>query len=95
MKRTLPTVLLATLLLSSCATLLFPERRGQSKGNVDPNAVVMDLLLLPFWIVPGVVAFIVDYATGALYLPEGAEGGEGPIFGPDAPFSINKKKSKE
>jgi len=47
--------------------------------------------LLPFWIVPGVVAFIVDFTTGAVYLPEGVEGGEGPIFGPDAPLTINKR----
>ena len=91
MKRALTSVLLATFLVSSCATILFPERRGQPHGKLDPNALVMDAGMLIFWIVPGVVAFLVDYATGAIYLPPGAEEGEGPIFGPNAPLSINAR----
>jgi hypothetical protein len=89
MKKTLIAALLGGWLCTSCATLLFPERRGQPKGDLDPNAILMDAGMLIFWIIPGVVAYIVDFATGAIYLPPGVEGGEGPIFGPDAPFSIN------
>jgi hypothetical protein len=89
MKKILTVALLGSLLLSSCATLVFPERRGQPKGKLDPNAMVMDAGMLLFWIIPGVVAYIVDFTTGAIYLPPGVEEGQGPIFGEDAPLSIN------
>ena len=85
MRSRLLTVLLALplfLQLSGCGTLLFNERRGQpAAGKVDPNVLIMDGLLLFAFVVPGVVGFIVDYHTGALYLPRGVERGEGPILG--------------
>jgi hypothetical protein len=84
-----PWLLLALLVpLASCGTLLFPERRDQERGKVDPNVVVMDASLLIFWIVPGVVAFAVDLITGAIYLPPGMTRGEGPLFGEDALFDL-------
>ena len=67
--------------LSGCGTLLFSERRGQEDGKIDPNVAIMDASLLIFYVLPGVVAFIVDYTTGALYLPPDVERGEGPIIG--------------
>jgi hypothetical protein len=30
--------------------------------------------------VPGLVAYGIDFYTGAIYLPEGIEKGEGPLF---------------
>lgn len=66
--------------LQGCGTLLFPERRGQESGHVDPNIVLLDALGLVLFIVPGLVSFIVDFATGAIYLPPGVERGEGPFF---------------
>jgi hypothetical protein len=71
---------LLTLQLSSCGTLMFQERRGQEAGNMDPNVVVLDGIGLLFFIVPGLVAFAVDFSTGAIYLPPGVEKGEGPFF---------------
>jgi hypothetical protein len=82
--RSLACALAALFLASSCGLLLFPERKGQDSGKYDPNVLVMDASLLIFWIVPGVVAYVVDFATGCAYLPPGVTKGEGPQFGVDA-----------
>ena len=66
--------------LSSCGTLIFPERQGQSSGKLDPNVLILDGFGLLFFIVPGLVAFAVDFATGAIYLPPGVKRGEGPFI---------------
>jgi hypothetical protein len=55
--------------LASCGTLLYPERRGQPPGRLDPGVAVLDGVGLLLFFVPGAVAFIVDFATGAIYLP--------------------------
>ncbi|MEW6073970.1 MAG: hypothetical protein AB1726_15420 [Planctomycetota bacterium] len=72
--------LLLFLQITACGTLMFEERRGQSGGKIDPNVVILDGLGLLFFIVPGLVAYIVDFTTGAIYLPPGEERGEGPFF---------------
>ena len=58
----------------SCGTILYPERRGMPAGRIDPTVVVMDGILLLFFFVPGVIAFAVDFATGAIYLPPSGYG---------------------
>ena len=55
----------------SCGTIMYPERRGMPGGRIDPTVVIMDGILLLFFFVPGVIAFAVDFATGAIYLPPG------------------------
>jgi hypothetical protein len=55
--------------LASCGTILHPERRGQPPGRLDPGIVILDAVGLLLFLVPGVVAFAVDFATGAIYLP--------------------------
>jgi hypothetical protein len=55
--------------LTSCGTLLYPERRGQPVGRLDVGVVALDGVGLLLFLVPGVIAFIVDFATGAIYLP--------------------------
>ena len=55
------------LALNSCGTLLYPERKGRSGGRVDPAVIVMDGLLCLVFLLPGVVAFAVDFSTGAIY----------------------------
>jgi hypothetical protein len=55
--------------LASCGTLLYPERRGQTGGRIDAGVAVMDGIGLLLFIVPGVIAFVVDFSTGAIYLP--------------------------
>jgi hypothetical protein len=62
------TILLACQ-LASCGTLLYPERRGQPAGRLDAGVVVLDGVGLLLFLVPGVIAFAVDFATGTIYLP--------------------------
>lgn len=66
--------------LSGCGSLMFAERNGQDSGKLDPNVVLLDGIGLLFFILPGVVAYAVDFATGAIYLPPGVEKGEGPFW---------------
>lgn len=76
-------VLSAALLsqLSACGTLFYPERRGQIDGRIDPAIVAFDAIGLLFYIIPGLIAFGVDFATGAIYLP-------------DAKYSVARKCSR-
>ncbi len=53
----------------SCGTIFYPERRGQPGGKVDVNIALLDSIGLLLFIVPGVIAFAVDFSTGAIYLP--------------------------
>ena len=70
-RRTLAAALAAVITFNavSCGTIMYPERRGMPAGRIDPTVVIMDGILLLFFFVPGVVAFAVDFATGAIYLP--------------------------
>ena len=66
-----------TALLSSCGTIIYPDRVNQEeRGNLDPLVIILDGVGLFFFIIPGVVAFAVDFTTGAIYLPEGKESGD-------------------
>ena len=64
--------------IASCGTIIHPERVGQTqRGRLDPSIVLLDGLGLLCFFIPGVVAFVVDFATGAIYLPAGqADSGE-------------------
>ena len=64
--------------LYGCGTLIYPERRGQKTGRVDVGIALLDALWLLVFIVPGVVAFAVDFTTGAIYLPGGTKKSSGP-----------------
>ncbi len=57
--------------VSGCGYILHPERRHQSVkgGRIDAGIAVLDGLLLFFGILPGVVAFAVDFTTNTIYLP--------------------------
>ena len=57
--------------LTSCGTLLYTERRGQTGGRIDPTVAIMDGIGVLFFVVPGLIAFAVDFYTGAIYLPAG------------------------
>ncbi len=63
------TVMAVTLCATSCGTILYPDRRGQSAGQIDAGVAVLDGLGLLFFLIPGVIAFAVDFTTGAIYLP--------------------------
>lgn len=66
-------VLAAVLLaqLSGCGTLFYPDRRGQLKGQIDPAIAALDAIGILFFVIPGLIAFAIDFGTGAIYLPEG------------------------
>ena len=66
-------VVVAALLtqLSACGSIFFPDRRGQIDGKIDPMIAVLDAVGLLFYVIPGLIAFGVDFATGAIYFPPG------------------------
>ena len=72
--KTVTGVVLVSLILqaSACGTLMYPERRGQRSGEIDVKVAIFDGIGLIFFIIPGVVAYIVDFGTGAIYLPSGS-----------------------
>lgn len=65
--------------LAGCGTILHPERRGQPAGRLDWKIVALDGLGLLFFFIPGVIAFAVDFATGAIYLPPSYVGSAPPV----------------
>jgi len=67
---------------TACGTLFYPDRRGQIDGRIDPAIVAFDAIGLLFYVIPGLIAFGVDFATGAIYLP-------------DAKYSVAPEKLKD
>jgi hypothetical protein len=67
----LSTFLVAIFLLQvvGCGTIMYPDRRGQTAGRIDPGVAILDGVGLLLFLIPGVIAFGVDFATGAIYLP--------------------------
>ena len=64
-------------LLSSCGTIIYPDRVNQKKrGDLDFIVVGMDAVGLLFFLIPGLIAFAVDFGTGAIYFPEGHKNGQ-------------------
>ena len=55
--------------LASCGTILYPERHGQKAGQIDPAVAILDGVGLLFFIIPGVIAFAVDFSNHSIYLP--------------------------
>ncbi len=55
--------------LVGCGTLLYPERRGQKAGHLDAGVVILDAIGLLFFLIPGIIAFAVDFSNGTIYLP--------------------------
>ena len=68
-------LLVAALVLqtASCGFFLYPERRNQSKGEVDVGVAALDAIGLVFFIVPGLIAFAVDFSANTIYLPSGKQ----------------------
>ena len=60
--------------IAGCGTIMYPERRGQKiHGDVDTRIAVLDAVGLLFFIIPGLIAFGVDFYTGAIYLRPGEQ----------------------
>lgn len=53
--------------LSACGTIFYPERKGTRSGTLDPIVVAADAIGLLFFLVPGVIAFAVDFSNGTIY----------------------------
>lgn len=74
--KTLRVIVSAALIvqLMGCGTILHPERRGQKAGRIDVTIAALDAVGLLFFIIPGVIAFAVDFNNGTIYLPKGEKG---------------------
>lgn len=60
---------------SGCGTILYPERRGQdARGDLDIGVVLLNGVGLLFFLIPGIIAYAVDFSTGAIYHPPSEEG---------------------
>lgn len=75
----------------SCGYILHPERRGNSGGRIDPVTLVLDILWLLPGIIPGVVALVVDFSSGAIYTGGGSAENE-TVLPEGSRLVINKPK---
>lgn len=55
--------------LAGCGVILYPERKGQVNGRIDVGVAVLDGIGLLFFLIPGIIAYAVDFSTGTIYLP--------------------------
>ena len=86
-RRTIAAATLLTLVnlpVSGCGYFLYPERRGNQSGSIHAPTMVMDLLWLLAGIVPGVVALVVDFSSGAIYV----QGQRALVVSPDSHISV-------
>jgi hypothetical protein len=58
---------------AGCGLLLYPERQGRKSGRIDPGVAILDAAGLVVFVVPGLIAFGVDFITGCIYLPGGRQ----------------------
>ncbi|MBF0523170.1 MAG: hypothetical protein HQL24_08965 [Candidatus Omnitrophica bacterium] len=55
--------------LIGCGTIMYPERKGQKSGRIDIGVAVLDGIGLLFFLIPGIIAYAVDFNNGTIYLP--------------------------
>ena len=63
---------------AGCAYVIHPEQRGNTGGSLDGLPLVVDILLLLPGLLPGIVALVVDFSSGAIYT--GGGGGHGAVI---------------
>jgi hypothetical protein len=57
---------------TSCAYVMYPERHGQRpNGVIDTMPLVIDILWFIPGLLPGVICLVVDFTSGAIYVPGG------------------------
>ena len=57
---------------TSCGSIIYKERVFKKHSRrLDPKVAIMDTILMVFFLIPGAIAFGVDFATGAIFLPRG------------------------
>jgi hypothetical protein len=76
--------------LGSCATILYPERKGNAGGQIDVGPLILDCLWLIPGIIPGVIALAVDFVTGAIYLGGGKKKSSAIRVGRDGEIAVRK-----
>jgi len=64
-------IIVFTFQIAACGTIIYPKRRGQTAGRIDPAIAILDGVGVLLFVIPGLVAFAIDFASGAIYLPEG------------------------
>ncbi len=70
MKKSVNILLISTILFTaSCGTILYPERKGQAAGKIDPAVAILNGVGTLLFFIPGIIAFAVDFNNGAIYLP--------------------------
>lgn len=74
--------------LFSCGYLLHPERRGQKSGQIDWAIAGLDAIGLLFFILPGLIAFGVDIASGTIYMAQNTPG----LRSDDSSFDLKYSK---
>lgn len=55
--------------MAACGVILYPERKGQVSGRIDVDVALLDGIGLLFFLIPGIIAYAVDFSTGTIYLP--------------------------
>lgn len=88
-------VFITSLMITSCGTL-YKKPFVTTTSNVDYYVVFLDSLGLLFFVIPGVIALTVDYATGTLFLTEEQEKARNYPLNPEAVRSLivyNKENS--
>ena len=64
-------------LMTSCGTIIYPDRVYQeTRGHIDPSIAILDGVGCLLFLIPGLVAFAVDFYTGAIYIPAGKKDGD-------------------
>ena len=54
---------------AGCGYMLYPERRGNTlRTQLDASVVIMDALLILFFVIPGLIAFAIDINSGCIYM---------------------------
>jgi hypothetical protein len=77
--------------LAGCGTIIYPERRGQASGRIDIGIAILDAVGLFFFIIPGLIAFGVDFTTGTIYLPGGRHRSGSPHGGEMTVIRVNPR----
>ncbi|MAI07867.1 MAG: hypothetical protein CMF61_02810 [Magnetococcales bacterium] len=96
LKKTVTLSLMAGVVLqtAACGTILHPERKGQIDGQIDTSIAALNAVGLLFFLVPGVIAFAVDFNNGTIYLPGGPLSLEGDLTNENIEAAILKHTGK-
>ena len=70
--------------LMGCGTILYSERKGQKSGKIDAGVAILDGIGVLFFIIPGIIAFAVDFYNGTIYLPGTSSGQDVKTMAQDA-----------